>query len=253
MIEAGRDFRADFLLERMHTMDLTVRQVAAIFDVPEGRIYRWVHDDGLPSRQVNGNQYFNRTELLEWATVRRVSFDPDLLRGAEGGTTSGELLVDALSIGGIITDLTSSEKSEVLKKVVDRMRLPDGFDRSVLTQLLLAREAAGSTAVGGGIAIPHPRHPVVLPVGSPSLTLCYLEQPVQFGALDNQPVDTLFVLVSPTIRAHLRMLARIACALRDESFVAVLKRRGKSDEVLKEVRRVEDAFARTSVEKRGPD
>ena len=69
-------------------MDLTVRQVAAIFDVPEGRIYRWIHDDGLPSRQVNGNQYFNRTELLEWATVRRVKFDPDLFRDPEAGPTS---------------------------------------------------------------------------------------------------------------------------------------------------------------------
>jgi PTS system nitrogen regulatory IIA component len=234
-------------------MDLTLRQVAAIFDVPEGRIHRWIHDDGLPSRQVNGNQYFNRTELLEWATVRRVSFDPDLFRGPEGGPSTGELLVDALSIGGIITDLTGTDKSEILKTVVDRMRLPDGVDRSVFLQLLLAREAEGSTAVGGGIAIPHPRYPVVLPVGRPSLWLCFLEQPIQFGAQDQQPVDTLFVLVSPTIRAHLRMLARIACALRDESFVAVLKRRGTADLILEEVRRVEDAFGRSSADKRGRD
>jgi PTS system nitrogen regulatory IIA component len=233
-------------------MDLTVRQIAAIFDVPEGRIYRWVHDDGLPSKQVNGNQYFNRTEVLEWATVRRVKFDPDLFRDTEGGTTTGERLAEALSIGGIITGLAGSDKSEILQKVVDRMQLPAGFDRSVLTQLLLARESAGSTAVGGGIAIPHPRHPVVLPVGRPSLTLCFLDKPIPFHAPDEQPVDTLFVLVSPTIRVHLRMLARIACVLRDESLLAVLKRRGNALEILQEVRRVEDAFARSAVEERAP-
>jgi len=233
-------------------MDLTVRQAAAIFDVPEGRIYRWIHDDGLPSRQVNGNQYFNRTELLEWATVRRVKFDPDLFRDPEAGTTSGEKMESAIAIGGIITDLAGTDRSQVLQNVVERMHLPDGFDRSVLTQLLLARESAGSTAVGGGIAIPHPRHPVILPVGSPSLTLCFLTQPIPFNAPDQQPVDTLFVLVSPTIRAHLRMLARIACALRDDAFRSVLKRRRSAQEILKEVRRVEDSFGRNAVDKPEP-
>ncbi len=230
-------------------MDLTVRQAASIFGVPEGRIHRWIVEDGLPSREVNGNQYFNRTELLEWATVRRVKFDPDLFRDPEGGTTTGEGLVEALSIGGILTDVSGSGKAEVLQRIVERMPLPENFDRSVLSQLLMARESAGSTAVGGGIAIPHPRHPVVLPVGSPSLTLCFLTQPIPFGAADQQPVDTLFVLVSPTIRAHLRMLARIACLLRDEPFRAVLKKRGSAAEILAAVRRAEDAFGRSSVGK----
>ncbi len=233
-------------------MDLNVRQAAAIFAVPESRIYRWVHDDGLPSREVDGHHYFNRTELLEWATVRRVKFDPDLFRDRGAGPTTGEGLVEALERGGLITDLPGSDKQEIFQKIVDRMCLPEGFDRSVLAQLLLAREAAGSTAVGGGIAIPHPRYPVVLPVGRPTLTLCYLNQPFQFGAADRQPVDTLFVLVSPTIRAHLRMLARIACVLRDEPFRAALKRRAPAQEILREVRRAEDAFDRTSAGNRSP-
>jgi len=227
-------------------MDLTVRAVAAIFDVPEGRIYRWIEDDDLPSREVNGQYYFNRTELLEWATVRRVKFDPDLFRDSPGNSSPGEGLVEALRLGGIIAGLPGSDKPEILRAVVDRMRLPEGFDRSVLCQLFLARESAGSTAVGDGIAIPHPRHPVVLPVGRPTLTLCFLDRAVDFGAPDRQPVHTLFVLVSPTIRAHLRMLARIACALRDESFRAVLKRRGAAEEILSEALRVEDSFNRSA-------
>jgi PTS system nitrogen regulatory IIA component len=229
-------------------MDLTVRAAAAIFDVPESRIYRWIHDEGLPSREVSGQHYFNRTEILEWATVRRLHFDPDLLRDPERGSLTDLGMVEALELGGIITGLSGSDKREILQKVVDRMRLPEGFDRSLLAQLLLARESAGSTGVGGGIAIPHPRHPVVLPVGRPTLSLCFLDQPVDFGAADRQAVDTLFVLISPTIRAHLRMLARIACVLRDESFRAILKRRGGADEVLRELRRAEDAFDRSSVE-----
>lgn len=233
-------------------MDLTVRDAAAIFDVPEGRIYRWIHEDDLPSREVNGQHYFNRTELLEWATVRRVKFSPDLFRDASGSgeSAAGEGLIEALQLGGIISGLSGSDKREVLKEVVGRMHLPGGFDRSVLHQLFLAREAAGSTAIGDGIAIPHPRHPVVLPVGRPTLTLCFLDRPVDFGAPDRQPVHTLFVLVSPTIRAHLRMLARIACALRDEPLRAVLKRRGSPEEILGEIRRMEASFGRNPVDTR---
>ena len=136
-------------------MDLTVRAVAAIFDVPEGRIYRWIHDDDLPTREVNGQQYFNRTELLEWATVRRVRFSADLFQDPAGGPEADESLIEALEVGGIVSGLAGSDKREILRAVVDRMHLPESFDRSVLHQLFLAREAVGSTAVGDGIAIPH--------------------------------------------------------------------------------------------------
>jgi PTS system nitrogen regulatory IIA component len=225
-------------------MDLTVRAVAAIFNVPEGRIYRWIHEDDLPTREVNGQQYFNRTELLEWATVRRVRFSADLFQDPAGGPEADESLIEALQVGGIVAGLDGSDKREILRAVVDRMHLPESFDRSVLYQLLLAREAVGATAVGDGIAIPHPRHPVILPVGRTTVTLCFLERPVDFGfgTPDSQPVHTLFVLVSPTIRAHLRMLARIACALRDEPLRAVLKRRGAPEEILGAIRRMEASY-----------
>ncbi len=84
-------------------MDLTVRDAAEIFNVPEGRIYRWIHEDDLPTREVNGRHYFNRTELLEWATVRRVKFSPDLFRDPAGSeqAAASEGLIEALERGGI--------------------------------------------------------------------------------------------------------------------------------------------------------
>ncbi|MGO9467022.1 MAG: PTS sugar transporter subunit IIA [Isosphaeraceae bacterium] len=234
-------------------MDLTMRDAAEIFSVPEGRIYRWIHEDDLPTREVNGQHYFNRTELLEWATVRRVKFSPDLFRDSAGAgeAVANDTLIESLERGGILSGVCGLDRREVLKEVVERMPLPAGSDRSVLLELFLAREAAGSTAVGDGIAIPHARHPIVLPVGKPMLTLCYLDRPLDFGAADRQPVHTLFVLISPTIRSHLRMLARVACALRDEPLRAVLKRHGSPVEVLREIRRVEETFVPKPVDPGG--
>jgi PTS system nitrogen regulatory IIA component len=97
----------------------------------------------------------------------------------------------------------------------------------------------GSTGIGDGIAIPHVRNPIVLHIPHPSVTLCFLDHPVEFGALDGLPVSTLFTLVSPTVRSHLHLLSKLAFALRDPQFRAVIANRGSRDEILQEARRVE--------------
>jgi PTS system nitrogen regulatory IIA component len=103
----------------------------------------------------------------------------------------------------------------------------------------LARENLQSTGIGEGVAIPHVRNPIVLHVPRPIVTLCFLDQPIDFGALDGKPVHALFSLICPTVRAHLALLSRLAFALHDERFKRVIAERGPADEVLAEARRVE--------------
>lgn len=96
-----------------------------------------------------------------------------------------------------------------------------------------SKESLGSTAVGDGVALPHVRNPVVMHVSRPMVTLCFLEQPIEFGALDGQLVHTLFTMLSPTVRAHLQTLARLSFALRQREFSEVIFRHGSRDEILK--------------------
>ena len=84
------------------------------------------------------------------------------------------------------------------------------IDRELLLRLFLAREASASTAIGEGIALPHVRNPIVLYVTRPLVTLCFLEHPIEFGALDGQPVSVLFSLISPSTRAHLQILSKLS-------------------------------------------
>ena len=121
--------------------------------------------------------------------------------------------------------------------------LPDGVDRELLLRLFLAREASASTAIGDGIALPHVRNPIVLHVMRPMVTLCFLEHPVDFGALDGKPVHVLFSLVCPTVRSHLQILSRLSYALQDEKFKSVVIRQGQGEEILREARRIEEALA----------
>jgi PTS system nitrogen regulatory IIA component len=120
--------------------------------------------------------------------------------------------------------------------------LPEGFDRQILLTLFLAREELASTAIGGGIAIPHTRSPIVLHVSHPLVTLGFLENPVDFGALDGQPVHVLFSMVSPTVPLHLKVLSRLSFALHDPGFRKVVVDRGSPEAILAEARRVEDAL-----------
>jgi PTS system nitrogen regulatory IIA component len=117
--------------------------------------------------------------------------------------------------GGVHPRLPGTDREGVLRAVVERLPLPPGADRALLLDTLMARERLGSTALGGGMAVPHPRDPIVLRVPAPELAVCYLETPIGFDAPDGRPVDTLFVLVTPSVRDHLRLLAALATALRD--------------------------------------
>jgi PTS system nitrogen regulatory IIA component len=211
---------------------LLVRDAARLLDVSEKTIYRWIKQGSIPVYRINEQYRFNRAELLEWATSRHISISPEIFHEAEAEAVELPDLREALSAGGINYRIGGHDRNTVLAAVVDAMRLPEEVDRDFLVRVLLAREALGSTAVGDGIAIPHVRNPVVLHLARPTITLCFLEHPVDFGALDGKPVNTLFTLVSPTVRAHLHLLSRLSFALRNPCFRDPVLRQASREELL---------------------
>jgi PTS system nitrogen regulatory IIA component len=224
-------------------MNLTVRDAARILTVSERTVYRWIDQGVVPVYKVNEQYRFNRAELLEWATSRRMNVSAEIFQEPESSDAPPTGLAEALAVGGIHYRLGGTDKASVLRELVETMRVPEEVDREFLFQVLLARESLGSTGIGDGIAIPHVRNPIVLHVQRPAVTLCFLETPIDFGSLDGQPVHTLFTLISPTVRAHLHLLSRIAFALRDPGFKQVIQRQGSRDEIFQEARRVEGSFA----------
>jgi nitrogen PTS system EIIA component len=217
-------------------MKLTVKEAAKLFNVSEKTIYRWIEQKGLPAYRINKQFRFNQTELFEWAAAGRTNISPDLLREPESEAPLPDP-VHALASGGIHYRVGGSDRDSVLRSIVELLRLPDHVDREFLFQVLLARESLGSTGIGDGIAIPHARNPIVLNVARPTITLCFLEKPIEFDALDGLPVTMLFTLVSPTVRSHLHLLSRLAFMLSNKEFREVLKRQCSRDEILSEARR----------------
>ncbi len=226
-------------------MQLTVRDAARVLNVSEVTIYHWVDEDGLPAFRVNDQYRFNRAELLEWVAshkgTRAVTISPELFQMPPGAHTHE--LSAALEHGGIHHAVPGVDRESVLRAVVARMRLPKDADRERLVQILMAREQLGTTAIGDGIAIPHVRNPLVMGTDRPSVTLCFLERAIDFGAADGRPVNTLFTLITPTVRTHLHVLSRLAVALRDPGFRRSISTCAAPQEILREARRLEDSLA----------
>jgi nitrogen PTS system EIIA component len=219
-------------------VDLKVRDVARLLNVPEQTVYRWARKGELPAHRVHDQYLFNRVELQEWAALHRHRVSLELF-APDGSVEQPAGLLAALGHGGVVYDLAGDRREEILAAVAKLPGIPASVDRELLYQLLLAREALASTSIGGGIAIPHPRDPVVAHVDQPLVFLCFLRQPVDFGALDGQPVKVLFLLLSPSVREHLRILARLASALHDEAVKKLLAAAAPRDAILGRIAAIE--------------
>jgi nitrogen PTS system EIIA component len=223
-------------------MTLTVKDIARLLNVSEKTIYRWISQGHLPAYQVHEQYRFNRAEILEWATSRKIAISPEIFAEPETSGIAMPSLFEALQNGGVNYRVVGEDKWAVLKNVVQLLQLPEEVDREFLYRVLVAREELSSTGIGDGIAIPHVRNPVVLHISKPMVTLFFLEHPVDFGAIDGQPVYALFMLISPTVRAHLHLISRLAYTLRDSAFHEAIQRQGLRDEILSAAQKVEAAL-----------
>ena len=135
---------------------------------------------------------------------------------------------DLLNTDGVIVSLKVSGKKQALQELAAKAaQLTELSERSIF-DVLLERERLGTTGVGGGIAIPHGK--------LPSLDRLYavfarLDHPIDFDAIDEQPVDLIFLLLAPESAGadHLKALARVSRLLRDKMICDKLRGSDSSD------------------------
>jgi nitrogen PTS system EIIA component len=222
-------------------LQLTVRDVAGIFNISEKTVFNWIKHRNLPVYHVDEEYRFSRSELLEWASSTQTDVTSEIFNAApDQDPLLMPRLDEALQAGGVNYGVGGTDKASVLDSVVQALHLPGETDRAFLYQVLLSRESLGSTGIGDGIAIPHVRNPIVLQIPCSMISLCYLAQAVDFGALDGQPVSILFTLISPTVRTHLNLLSKLSFALSDARFKTIIKQQTSGAEIFAEARRIEE-------------
>lgn len=196
-------------------MGLSVKDAARLLEVSEKTIYRWLKNGVIPVYKVHERYRFNRAELLEWATSNRLGMASDAYHEPEFAADPLPTLTQALEAGGIFYRIEGKTRESALADAVAHLRLSDEVDRDYLLQVLVGREQLAPTAVGEGIAIPHPRNPGLFPFTQTKVAICFLEEAVEFDALDGRPVKVLLLLTAASLRDHLHLLSRIGFVLHD--------------------------------------
>ncbi len=136
-------------------------------------------------------------------------------------------LSDLIPPGAVIPSLRANSKKQALQELAARGSEITGLEERVIFETLVQREKLGSTGVGGGIAIPHGKLPGLNRI---HCVFARLAKPVDFDAIDDQPVDLMFLLLAPENAGadHLKALARLARVLREPGVAARLRAAGET-------------------------
>jgi len=219
--------------ENLSAMMLDVREVAKLLTVSEKTVYRWISKNEIPAYRIGESYRFNRVELLEWATANKIKVSYQIFDEVLETGFSMPSLTEAINAGGIHYRVPGTDTKSVLAAIVEIVHLPDDIDKDFLLGALVARENLGTTAIGDGFAIPHVRNPIIFHVNKPLLAVCFLEQPIDFNALDGTPVDTVFTIVTHTVRSHLHLLSRLTYALHQPEIRRIMNGSSSRQEILK--------------------
>ena len=135
-------------------------------------------------------------------------------------------LSDLVTPEAILPSLKANSKKQVMQAIAEKAAALTGVDEHDIFETLVKREKLGSTGVGGGIAIPHGKLARLDRIFG---LFARLPKPIDFEALDETPVDLIFLLLAPENAGadHLKALARIARLFREPGVVGKL--RGSSD------------------------
>lgn len=131
-------------------------------------------------------------------------------------------LNDLISPQAVIPSMKANGKKQALIELADKAAEVSGIDSREILDALIQRERLGSTGIGGGIAIPHGKLARCQRIFG---VFARLEKPMDFEALDDAPVDLIFLLIAPENAGadHLNALSRAARVLRDQSLVTTLR------------------------------
>jgi nitrogen PTS system EIIA component len=137
-------------------------------------------------------------------------------------------IADLLIQRGVIPQLRVGNKKQALQEIARRAAPMTGVAERRIYDVLAERERLGSTGIGRGIAIPHGK---LVELSRLYGLFARLERPIAFEAIDDQPIDLVFVLLAPAASGaeHLRALARVSRLLRDAAICQKLRGTDNAD------------------------
>jgi nitrogen PTS system EIIA component len=218
-------------------MDLKMKDIIDLFDVPEKTIVQWINEKKMPSYKIKNQYYFNKAEVNEWILKNDIAVSAKILDLAL--TNRPVSLIDLIKKGDVHYGIKGMTVREVIDEVVDTIPIPKSADSDTVRASLLQREEMMTTAVGRGIALPHPRNPIISDIDEESVSICFLKNQIDYGALDGEPVQVLFIIISSNAKRHLEILSKISFLCKQDDFLKTLKDKPQKEVLLYYIERAE--------------
>lgn len=208
---------------------LSFQQACARLRIPEERLREAVKFGEVPCRRQGEDVVFDAAELDVWASRRIMALrKKDLLPEHTASTRldapknlRDDLLLPQLLKPAYVTlDSRSKTKKSVIRDLVDLAEAQGLlYDPADLLRQLTDRENFSSTALPGGIALPHPHHPDPYLIAEPFMLIVRNLRPIWFGAEDDTPTDIFCLICCGENLRHLHVLARLCMMIRETDFL----------------------------------
>jgi len=239
-------------------MDLKIKDVADLLNVSETTIRRWLTDKKIPTYRIDNQYRFNRLEIEDWVMSQKLGKNiPHPIQSTQSthqenfsentSTTSRGSkqfsLYRAIHKGGVLYNIPGDNKEEVIRNTVKQIASELNLDPDAISDLLMDRENLQPTALNNGIAIPHTRD-FLLNVHFDMVTVVFPQHPIEYGALDNKPVHTLFFLFASDDKRHLHLLAKIAHLSSQSETLKLLQSKPSKDKFLEYIKNWEGGIQR---------
>ena len=141
-------------------------------------------------------------------------------------------IVKLIERGGFLTNVEGHSPKDVYSNVCKLIDLPSNITTNDLCDELMQREQVLSTAVGQGIAIPHPRRPLIQNDDEQRIIVSFLKNPLDMNAPDSKKVFVMFILLSKSTQFHIKALSELAKLFRNEKFLKILNSKPSKNDFL---------------------
>ena len=156
-------------------------------------------------------------------------------------------LASLVERGGVHYGVPGSNPKELIASAINLLPPIPSLDPQTLLREILDREALVSTGIGRGIALPHPRRPMLGENGDPLVAVMFPAQSLDWNTPDGSKVHTLFLIVSSTTKQHLSVLSKITFLSQQEKFHSLIATRSPQEKIIAAIREAENTWTRSDV------
>ncbi|MBN1456642.1 MAG: PTS sugar transporter subunit IIA [Sedimentisphaerales bacterium] len=218
---------------------MTLAETAEYLQLSEKTVLRMCQKNEIPGAKIASQWRFMRSVIRDWLAGQMQTIQMSRLKKF----AQPLLLHEIMSPDLIILDIQPDSKISILKQLMIPLK-ETGFAKNpqVLFESLIERERMMTTAIGHGIAIPHPRKPIPDMFSEPAVLLGICKQGTNFEAVDDRLVHLFFVICSTREDIHLQLMAKISWLCRQEKIVAELQKAATKNEVIGVVRKASQSL-----------